>query len=268
MAISEPTCWRLIIDGPLSGNMNMALDEVLLMQKNDCPALRFYRWNKPTVSIGMAQNASRHINTDNCRIRGIPVVRRLTGGKAVLHHNELTYSLTGSSNTAPFSLNLLDTYCEIGKAFCKGLKNLGINAVLAPRHSAVLKAAVSSCFAAASSYEITVNGKKLLGSAQKRTHESVLQHGSLLFEYNASDWQAVMQRCPENAEEMATDLKSLLELCPSVEDVQQAICDGFQSCFGITFVLSEYTKEELEFADNLVSKKYFNLVDQLDNNSK
>ncbi len=246
--------------------MNMALDEVLLQRKSDIPTLRFYEWDTPSVSIGMAQSVDKHINVNHCRTEGVPVFRRLTGGKAVLHDNELTYSLTGSKKALPFSLSLLDAYCEIGKAFCHGLKKLGIGAILAERNTPPLKGMISSCFAAASSYEVTVAGKKMLGSAQKRTQDKVLQHGSLLFKYNASAWANVMKNSPENMQNKATDLQSHLSPLPSVAQIHQALCDGFQAVFGIKFERNEYTKSEYSLAIKLAKEKYFNLADCLDNN--
>lgn len=258
------TVWKLIIDLPLPGPLNMAIDEVLLHRLDDTPILRLYQWSSPTVSLGMAQQLHRHVNLEFCQKNDISVVRRITGGKAVLHDKELTYCLCGPINVPPFSKNLLDTYCEIGKAFCEALQPLEIKAEMASRRQNQPQSALSSCFANASSYEILASGKKLLGSAQKRTRNRVLQHGSLLMEYDSDNWKAIFLKHNPNLEDQVTDLETEAGKAVSMDMLIRLISDGFSKYFDIAFELDTLSKPELTQAHELAEKAYFDLIGDLD----
>ncbi len=242
----------------------MAIDEVLLHRCDDTPVLRLYQWSKPTVSLGMAQQLIKHVNLDFCRKNGIPAVRRITGGKAVLHDRELTYCLCGPVNVPPFCLSLLDTYREIGNAFCEALKRLDIKAELASRRQKQPQSTISSCFANASSYEILASGKKLLGSAQKRIRNRVLQHGSLLMEYDSEKWRAVFLRHNSTLEDRVTDIETETGKAFSMDALIESVCEGFSKYFGITFRLTSLTRSELSLAHEKAERTYFDLAGILD----
>ncbi len=256
MLVDTPTCWDLISDGPLPGPMNMAIDEVLLKRSNRHPVLRFYQWDRPTLSLGMSQPIERHVNLNYCKQASIPVIRRITGGKAVLHSHELTYSLSGSVESPPFNLDLMESYKAIGHAFLRAFHHLGINAELASRDSRPAGGSVTSCFECPSAYEILVDGKKLLGSAQKRTKERVLQHGSLLIDYDESEWSAAMLRTQRKTSDTVISMRMLLDHGLRLETILQAIREGFEEYFGITFKLCSLTEAEWELARKLGDTVY------------
>ena len=136
-----PARWRLIINGKNSAAYNMAADEfILLSRKKDFsyPAtLRFYQWENPSVSIGYGQPYSKAVNEDFCLKKGVEIVRRPTGGRAVLHHHELTYCLTASYMSPFSSTDVIETYNHISEALLKGLSFLGIHAEMSPARPGV-----------------------------------------------------------------------------------------------------------------------------------
>lgn len=260
--------WSLIIDGQLPGSLNMAVDDVLLRRNDPQPVLRLYLWDRPTLSLGMSQPLERHVNLDFCRLKGIPVVRRITGGKAVLHSSELTYSLSGPLTCPPFSLDLLDSYKAIAEAFCLACRNMGIRAAMASRESRASGGSITSCFAMPSAYEIVVAGRKLIGSAQKRTRCRVLQHGSWLIDYRPEEWDAVMLRHSTASSERVTSMKMLMGDLFSLDLLQNELIRGFEDYFGITFKRAGLSEAEEELARNLAANVYRNNAELLDSQTQ
>jgi hypothetical protein len=133
--------WKLIVDGSLPGALNMAIDEGLLRQTSSPSSppvtyLRFYRWIRPTLSLGFSQKASRVVDLEFCKMRDIDVVRRPTGGKAVLHHHEVTYSVT-SNDRRHFPCNDIGaTYLKIARALADGFREMDLEVSLAPENPA------------------------------------------------------------------------------------------------------------------------------------
>ncbi len=175
--------WRLLQTAPASGAYNMALDEACLLssaERRSLPTLRLFSWEPPTLSLGYAQKSSE-VNFQQLHEHGWGLVRRPTGGRAILHTDELTYSVTAPLDDPVMAGSLLESYQRISKALLAALKLLGIDA----RGDAVYSLPNSQskldpvCFEVPSNFEITVSGKKLIGSAQARKHNGVLQHGSL-----------------------------------------------------------------------------------------
>ena len=129
--------WNLIVDGPLPAGFNMAVDQVLLDQVSDicCPPrtyLRFYQWESPTLSLGISQKTARVVDLAYCRSQGIEVVRRITGGKAVLHYREITYSVVSNDLSFFPSNDIKETYSRIAKALSMGFSEMGLLTALAP----------------------------------------------------------------------------------------------------------------------------------------
>jgi lipoate-protein ligase A len=181
-----PRPWRLIDSGIATGALNMAIDGLLLERTatSESPVLRFYTWDPPAVSIGYNQTAATALDLVKCRQHGIDVVTRPSGGRAVLHWNELTYSLLWPENE-PFAGGVSESCRRIGQCLVEGLRQFGVDAVLEPgdRPGSPPRASTAArqpCFASTSRWEVKCGGKKLIGSAQRRTRGGVLQHGSLL----------------------------------------------------------------------------------------
>lgn len=173
--------WDLLIDPePRRGAANMAVDEYLFrgLTKEPRTIVRFYSWARPTASLGYSQSPDKILDLDCCRRKGIDVVRRMTGGKLVLHWREITYSIA-SSDTETFSPTLAESYRMISAALIRGLEKMGLRARLAgPPPSSYLKGNMP-CFAYPARDEIEIDGRKIIGSAQKRVAGRFLQHGSI-----------------------------------------------------------------------------------------
>ncbi len=173
--------WDLVIHAtPLPGPTNMAVDEFLFHSLPAEPhtVLRFYTWRAPTVSLGQGQNVAQVLNLEACRQLGIEVVRRITGGKLVLHHQEITYSLC-SNDPSIFTDTLSGSYRLISSGLMAGLKKLGLRPELASATEASYARGLLPCFAQPARNEVTVGGKKIIGSAQRRLGSRFLQHGSI-----------------------------------------------------------------------------------------
>ncbi|WP_088005816.1 lipoate--protein ligase family protein [Indiicoccus explosivorum] len=173
--------WLFVDSGSGTPAFNMAMDEALLNWHSEGkipPVLRMYGWEPAGISVGFFQKIEGSIDTDEAGRRGIPLVRRQTGGKAVLHDEELTYSILVSEAHPAIPKPVKEAYLVLSKGLLEGYRFLGIDAEFAvpPTRNASLSAV---CFEEPSWYELTVAGRKVAGSAQTRKKEVVLQHGSV-----------------------------------------------------------------------------------------
>ncbi|HET6370224.1 MAG TPA: lipoate--protein ligase family protein [Nitrospiria bacterium] len=173
--------WRLLETPPLDPFMNMAVDEAIsqgVRRRESPPTFRFYGWSSPSISIGYFQQLLATIDQPRCNELNVLPVRRLTGGGAVLHHREITYSVVAGSHLNGFR-SIHETYLTLSEGLVRGLRRLGIPAEISPggpeRHRRD-----SYCFDRPARHEIVVQGRKLIGSAQRRWREAFLQHGSIL----------------------------------------------------------------------------------------
>jgi len=174
--------WRLICSGPLKGSLNMALDEALLEEVaagRSEAVLRIYRWFPAAVSLGYGQRGKGAVNLEACRALGLDVVRRMTGGRAVLHHREVTYSVIAPESSSLFPGGILENYKVIAQVLQKTLASFGIPATLASGRRRGSGNLESACFTAPASYELVYRGCKMTGSAQRRQGSAFLQHGSI-----------------------------------------------------------------------------------------
>lgn len=234
--------WKYIDSGPNIAADNMALDEELLARAQageKLPVLRFYTWNPPAVSIGRFQDMALAVNQEACRKHGFDIVRRVTGGRAVLHRNELTYSIVARTDNPLFPPTVLGTYKVIAAGLVRGLRNLGIPATMVSRDSVQAslvqkKAKEAACFSSPSWYEIVVNNRKIVGSAQRRAGRAFLQHGSILVEYDpALEAEVIPGGCPADG---ATSLKRELGTgIPPLEKIRAAIQNGFADALHVAF---------------------------------
>jgi lipoyl(octanoyl) transferase len=236
--------WKYIDSGPNLGAYNMAVDEELLAraQAGDAvPVLRFYGWDPPAVSLGRFQHIESAVNAEACKQLGFDIVRRITGGRAVLHHRELTYSIAARIDNLLFPSTVLGTYKVIAAGLLAGLQNLGIAAEMVSRggrHATLVekKAKDPACFSSPSWYEILVNGKKIVGSAQRRMRGAFLQHGSILIDYDPRLEAAVI---PGGCGiDVVTCIKRELGRDVPLDEVKLAFRQGFQSALSVDFSLS------------------------------
>jgi len=176
--------WNLIVDKiPLKGSWNMAVDDFLFQSLGEEPQtyVRFYAWKKPTVSLGYSQKIFKVLDIEYCQKNGIDIVRRITGGKLVLHYKEVTYSIC-SSDKEIFTSTLDDSYRIISEALMCGLGKMGLKPCLADAAPSSYVRGNLPCFSYPARNEVEIDGKKIIGSAQKREGSKFIQHGSIPLE--------------------------------------------------------------------------------------
>ena len=232
--------WRYLDTGPASGADNMAMDEKLLaeaVQGNAVPVLRFYTWDPPAVSLGRFQDEATSVDLAACRKHGIDVVRRVTGGRAVLHRHELTYSVISPSDNDLFPNDVLGTYKVLAAGLLAGLARLGVSAeMVSPtgdRAEMVKRNPKEpSCFSSPSWYEILANGRKIAGSAQRRLAGAFLQHGSILIEY---DPVLEAEIIPGGGRQAAvTCIRQELGRVVELSEVKSSFLRGFSEALGVS----------------------------------
>lgn len=251
----------MLVDGPGTGAYNMAVDEVLLAEAHQSPSrltcLRFFQWVEPTVSLGFSQKAGRVINFDFCQRKRIGWVRRITGGKAVLHHEEVTYSLVSNDDLAFPLTDISETYKRIAQALVLGFRGLGIETSLAPERSSRGLRATTACFAVSNHHEILWSGRKLVGSAQRRTSTAFLQHGSILLDFDSGLLAGALRnghRVPFGSQ--VTCLSHCLGTSPAPPDVISHLQQGFRDFFGVGFELTSFDGKERQRVEELARSKY------------
>ncbi len=258
--------WRFIETEPLDAFTNMAVDEAILHSVaagKSPPTIRFYRWQPPAISIGYFQKLQKQINEAACKKHGVDVVRRLTGGRAVLHQHELTYSVIAPETHPKVAGTILQSYLTISKGLLAGLANLGVKAQMVEggvesRHE------TAACFDAPSWYELVVNNKKLVGSAQTRKMGVLLQHGSvpvetdsqLLFALLNFSGDKVRAAACERFSQKATCLAEAMGRKPFFHEITAAFRAGFAKGLEIELVDGELSEAEKEMAMQLAKEKY------------
>lgn len=201
----------------------MALDEALMDRARATGewVLRVYSWTRPTISFGRNQTARQRYHMDRLAARGIDVVRRPTGGRAILHHREVTYSVTAPAADAG---DLRESYGRINKLLVSALDSLGVAATPAAPARRAISPGASPCFDEPSSGELTVGGRKLAGSAQWRVDGALLQHGSILVEDDQSELaELTVDGSPIPA---PATLERVLHHVPPVTAVADALFDA------------------------------------------
>lgn len=260
--------WRVIIDDKKSAAFNMAADDVLFKRVEaglSLPTLRFYLWNVPTFSIGYNQTIEKEIDTEKVVEAGYEYVRRQTGGRTVFHNLDLTYSICAPL-TQKFAFGVTQTYAEISKALMQGLSNLGIKAdfekaSLSAEHQRQI---ANPCFSSSSRYEISVDAKKMIGSAQLRTKQALLQHGSILWKKNQKEYAEFIAGYNQTQKQKMAGILDKKTTCINAyynkvafEDLVKAFLDGFKKAWNDDFFeLSDYTKQELDEILEIAEKKY------------
>jgi len=251
--------WKLLIEPvPQPGAWNMAVDEFLFRRAEASAAtyLRFYQWDRPTASLGYSQETAKVIDVEFCRRRGIGIVRRLTGGKVVLHDREITYAVA-SSDTSVFSETLRDSYRLISRALMRGLELMGLVPDMAATSPEAYIRGVMPCFALPARDEIEINGRKIIGSAQKRAGAAFLQHGSIPLEKDEGLLASVTS--PAAVPPDGTGMTSLAEALGRPADFSWAVerfGRGFAEFFGVAFEPIELEAADREAVANIRDSRY------------
>ena len=244
----------------------MAVDESILEhvgQGKSIPTLRLYAWQPPCLSLGQAQ-PFEDVDLQRLNARGWEVVRRLTGGRAILHTDELTYSVIAPTNEPVVAGSILESYNRLAQAFLQAVKSLGLPVEMMDDPGATQKTNNPVCFEVPSAYEITVQGKKLIGSAQARRKEGVLQHGSLpltgdlarITEALVFPDDSARREAAERLLRRATTVESVLGREVLWNDAAQAFVWAFEAVLGLKLEEQPLSESEGGRADELVREKY------------
>jgi lipoate-protein ligase A len=249
--------WRLIVDlEPQSGARNMAIDEFLFNSlKEKDTVLRFYTWRRPTASLGSGQKLEKVLNLEVCQRLGVDIVRRPTGGKLVLHHREITYSLC-SSDTEIFPATLDGSYRLISEALLAGLKLMGLRAEMAALTDATYARSTLPCFARPARHEIVIDGRKIIGSAQRRLGHRFLQHGSIPL---SPQGELLQQIVPAPDPNLSLRMISLEEALGRKIEPREAISfflEGFKRFFNLDWEEKPLTPAELKEVELLEKYRY------------
>jgi lipoyl(octanoyl) transferase len=275
--------WRLILSPPAGGAWNMAVDEAILESAGRGlvhPTLRLYAWSPPCLSLGFRQPIS-DIDLEALASQAWEMVRRPTGGRSILHTDELTYSVCGPFTEPRLAGGVLESYRRLSAALLEALHILNIPAETHPelarnrsRQNTSLEGEGKGpvCFEVPSSYEITAKGKKLIGSAQSRKREGVLQHGSLPLtgdltritwvlvfrdqDGSLPDQEAAREQAAHRLLERAITAEDCLGEALSWEKAAQAFVSAFNKVLNLELKAGELTRDEVSRAKELVRTKY------------
>ena len=271
--------WRFVCSGAGSPAYNMALDEAILTAHSEGkapPTVRFYGWTPPTLSIGYFQKAEEEVDFAALRQKGIGFVRRPTGGRAVLHDRELTYSIVVSESYPGIPAAVNEAYRVLSEGLLIGFRKLGLKAEMVDLASEEEKrkyaaaAGSAACFDSPSWYELVVEGRKVAGSAQTRQKGVVLQHGSILQELDADLLFSLLRFSNENVRErmkrsFTGKAVAIGQICrdigrtpPSDAEVERAFREGMAEGLGVRLEEADITPYERELAERLVEEKYAN----------
>lgn len=246
----------------------MATDEAIfrvMALGSTPPTLRFYGWRPAAVSLGYFQNVERECNLEGCRCGAIDVVRRPTGGKAVLHEDDLSYALAARSDERPFPSDIQGTYRVIGRCLREGLRRLGIDARPAGDDRSRSGEIPASCFARPARDELLIDGRKICGSAQARSRGAFLQHGSLLIRFDAERTlrclvadEGVRERVHPILNRAVTAVAEHLTVPPSPEAMAGVLAEGFAAILHADYRPGDLTPEEEALKTRLWREKYRN----------
>lgn len=229
--------WRLIINNENDAFKNMAIDKAILLSSN-IPTLRLYKWNPPAISIGCFQNLDDEVDVKMCEKYKYDYIRRITGGGAVFHDKELTYSICINEDNEYIQKDLLKSYQQICGAVINGLKKLGLNSEYRYIN------------------DIKVNEKKISGSAQTRKNNKIFQHGTILIDNDSEKMFSILKvpnekmkgKKIEEIKKIVTSINKELDKTISLDELRNAIISGFEETFNITFIKEDLTEEELNLS--------------------
>jgi lipoate-protein ligase A len=262
--------WRLITSKPLEGAWNMAVDEAILESvglKLVPPTLRLYGWQPPCLSLGYAQPVA-DVDMGVLERSGWGMVRRPTGGRAILHTDELTYAVIAPLHEERVEGGVMESYRRLAQALVRALDLLGLNAQSEAKYPlpAGSQPNAAVCFEVPSNYEITANGKKIIGSAQARRLLGVLQHGSLPLTGDLTRITCALRFADEPARseaarrllEHATTLESFVQRAVAWDEAAAAFIRSFEEKLNLKLVPDHLTGSEMKRSAELVKEKYAN----------
>lgn len=242
------TQWRLIETGYRDAFTNMAIDEAIMRMHSKIgkPTVRLYGWKPSAISIGYFQSLEEEVNLQKCKELGVDYIRRITGGGAVFHENELTYSFVCSEESDLVAKNILESYRKICNSLIFGFDKLGLKAEFVPLN------------------DIIVNGKKISGNAQTRRERAVLQHGTILMEVDVDRMfdlllvpnEKLKGKLIKDVKQRVTSIENELGEKVEFAKLAGAMKQGFEENFGVELVKEELSKEESELAEKIKEERF------------
>ncbi len=265
--VTAVTTWRFLPYDAYTAAENMAIDQVimdLMSKKKVPPTLRFYGWKVPTLSIGYFQKAKKEVNLPYIKENNLGFVRRMTGGRAVLHDDELTYSVIVPEDDPIMPKTVSESYRVISQGLLEGFKALGLDACLSNPLKTRKENQSAACFDSPSDFELVIEGKKVAGSAQTRQRGVVLQHGSILLDLDEDllfslllfPSKRVRERLKRQFSQKAVAINRILPKTVSLDEVIDAFQQGFQKGMGITLETGELTSEEKTRVQECLKERY------------
>jgi lipoyl(octanoyl) transferase len=258
--------WRLLTTPPAHGSWNMAIDEAILeaVGRGDSPStLRLYAWEPTCLSLGYAQPLA-DVDFYRLQAHGWELVRRPTGGRAILHTDELTYSVIAPLDEPHVAGGVLESYNRLALALMEALRLLNLSVEIHDQEVGKSKTPNPVCFEVPSTSEITVGGKKLVGSAQARRKEGILQHGSLPLTGDLSRIIQVLvfpddearRQAAHSLLERATTVETALGRVVSWDEAAQAFTAAFHSVLDLTLQPDQLSPQEKIRGEKLAAEKY------------
>jgi lipoate-protein ligase A len=255
--------WRFIDTGVNNAFLNMAIDEAILdvhVQGRTPPTLRVYQWDPPALSLGYNQRMEHEVDLTKCQEAGVEVVRRITGGGAVLHAHEVTYSIVSTVNDG-IPKSIAGSYRFLSQGLIACYKQLGLEVELRPGRNKTRSAA---CFSMATLADLTYQGRKIVGSAQARRRDALLQHGSLPLRSHADILFSLLRfnSGPSRQKAQSVFNKRMLTLDEvlgkdiAAQELKEGLRKGFASVLGARFYEDGLTAEEIRRSQALAAEKY------------
>lgn len=241
--------WRLVVSPPADGATNMAIDVAIaeaVAAGEAPPTLRFYQWDPPCISLGRRQLLEA-VDLERCRADGVEVVRRPTGGRALLHAEELTYSVIFPEADPRAAGGVLETFRRFAEAFAQALRRLGVPEVaMAPALTPAARGDGFVCFAVPTDYELLAGGRKIMGSAQWRHQGVVLQHGSLPLDGDPGAIARYLRQGPDpdRIRERATTLRAAAGRAVPFEEAAGAMREALEAALALRTVPGGLTPGE------------------------
>ncbi|HNX73780.1 MAG TPA: biotin/lipoate A/B protein ligase family protein [Spirochaetales bacterium] len=243
--------FRLLQTGYADASFNMGLDMAILdavASGQSLPTLRFYEWSPPAISLGYFQSVEEEINLEACKANGVDVVRRITGGGAVFHDAEVTYSIGIPEDHPLAAASIIESYRILCQGIIDGLRVLGIEAQFAPIN------------------DIVVGNKKISGNAQTRRKHCIFQHGTVLLAVNPELMFSLLKvpkeksrgKMIEDIKAGVTSIEALKGQALRIETVQDALQQGFASALGLEYVDYNIRTQEMKSAKEYAANQFGN----------
>jgi lipoate-protein ligase A len=252
--------WRLLRSAPADGATNMAVDEAILravVAGRVPPTLRLYTWQPPCLSLGRAQPLA-DVDVRAVRASGFDLVRRPTGGRAILHIDELTYSVVAPQEDPRVAEGIVESYRRLSAGLVRGLERLGVTDLVADQRVQDRRPEGPVCFEVPSDYEITIGGRKLVGSAQMRAQGAVLQHGALPLYGDIARVCPLLSAHPDptRVRARATTVEEALGRSATWDEAADALAAGFAQALNLRLEPGVLTDQERLWADELRAERY------------